>query len=144
MRNTGGLESRRHTASPPRMAAPAAEALLALLVLSSCSQGGESGATCSPKGSELHLVALNTHKFNTDCLAAPANKRFTIDFENRDESGHGNHNVSIKGGGELLFKGEVVLNGGHSTTYEVKPLQPGSYEFFCTPHPFMQGRFIVK
>jgi plastocyanin len=122
-----------------RMVAAAAFAALLLLA---CSEN-VSSAACSPTGTKLHLVALNTHKFDTDCLAAPADERFTIELDNRDKSPHGTHNVSIIGGGETLFEGDGVP-GGSATTYEVAPLQSGKYEFRCDLHPFMKGSFIVK
>jgi plastocyanin len=119
-----------------------AVAVFAALLLSACSENASSAA-CSPSGTKLHLVGLNTHKFNTDCLAAPADQRFTIEFDNRDKSPHGTHNVSIIGGGQTLFDGDGVP-GGSATTYEVAPLRSGNYEFRCELHPFMKGSFIVK
>src|SRR5262249_26262398 len=42
---------------------------------------GASGAACSPKGTDLGVMAEGM-RFTTACLAAPANKPFTITFMN--------------------------------------------------------------
>lgn len=114
------------------------------LALAACSNGGSSATTCTPSGTELRIAVLEseTHTFTTDCLAAPVGQPFTIEFDNQDTSPHGNHNIHIFDGGDL-FVGDFAKNGT-SITYEVGPLEQGTYEFRCDEHPFMNGTFIVR
>jgi hypothetical protein len=72
--------------------------LLGALALHACGAESEpSTAACRPAGTQLRIEAGKpTHKFSTDCLAAPANKPFTIRFTNLDESSHGQHNNSSR------------------------------------------------
>lgn len=101
-------------------------------------------ASCTATGTALTIGAENK-KFDKDCLAAPPEQAFTIEFDNRDLAR--NHNVAIydtaDGNNKELFKGEVV-RGPSKTTYSV-PAQPkGTYEFVCDPHSdIMRGTFIV-
>jgi plastocyanin len=123
--------------------------LLAALVLHACGGGSatseresETGtAACRPTGTKLRIKAGEpTHKFSKDCLAAPANKPFTISFMNLDESSHGQHNIEI----EDAFEGETIDGFGESITYKIGPLEAGTYTFFCTKHPFMNGTLVAE
>ena len=82
-------------------------------------------------------------KFDKDCLAAPANQAFTIDFDNLDRGIP--HNVAIyqdDTASKTFFKGELV-DGPGKTTYSVPALPEGRFFFRCDPHPDMHGTFIV-
>ncbi len=111
--------------------------------LAACGGGG-SPPTCNPSGTQLHIAVekQRSHHFNKDCLAAPANQAFTIDFVNDDTSPVGIHNIRIYDGGDL-FVGDFAGHGT-SITYEVGPLPAGAYLFRCDKHPAMSGTFIVK
>jgi plastocyanin len=89
-------------------------------------------------------MAENT-AFTEPCLAAPANKAFTIEFMNMDPGML--HNISIyadSNASQALFVGEMVTGPG-SVTYRVKALPPGTYFFRCDVHPTqMTGTFVVK
>jgi cytochrome c oxidase subunit 2 len=119
---------------------------LATTAKQQASQGG-----CSPNGTQLTIAAVPTIKFDTDCLAAPANQAFTIQFDNKDNAGIP-HNVEIytkdptQGGtrlGGATDAGDAVTAPG-STTYQVDGLDPGTYYFQCDIHPVMNGQFVVK
>ncbi len=105
-----------------------------------------SGSTtaCDPKGSTLHVTALNV-AFDTDCLAAPAGKPFKIVLDNQDAGVP--HNVAIytdSGAATSLFVGDLVT-GPKSVTYKVGALDAGTYFFRCDVHPStMSGTFVVK
>lgn len=113
-----------------------------ILGLAACSGSGPA-PTCDPSGMQLHMAVETGVGFTKECLAAPANQAFTIEFENHDTSVRGNHNIHIFDGGDL-FRGEIAPQET-SITYEVGPLQAGSFRFQCDVHPAaMNGTFIVK
>jgi len=106
--------------------------------------GSASAASCTPSGTALHIVAKNA-AFDTDCLAAPAGKAFTIMFDNQDPGVP--HNISIytdSSATTALFKGQLV-SGPATTTYKVPALKAGTYFFRCDVHPTtMTGAFVVS
>jgi len=103
------------------------------------------GATtdCAPTGSTVAVVASAT-KFNTACLAAPANQDFTLSLDNRDTI---SHNIVILEGHnatEVLYRAEI-FTGPKTATLNVPALPPGTYAFHCEVHPsVMTGTFVVK
>jgi len=101
-------------------------------------------AACEPNGTTLSIAALNV-AFDTDCLAAPADTPFTIEFDNQDAGVL--HNVSIytdDTATKALFTGESVT-GPKQATYAVKALPAGTYFFRCDVHPAtMTGTFVVS
>lgn len=106
--------------------------------------------TCSPSGTHLEIVAQkDTSKpapspdsFDKDCLAAPAETRFTIRFDNRDAESH-NVDILDHPGGTSLFTGKII-KGPKTVTYRVKPLPSGTYYFRCDVHPLrMNGTLLV-
>ncbi|MEO8425079.1 MAG: cupredoxin domain-containing protein [Actinomycetota bacterium] len=101
-------------------------------------------AACEPTGTKLHVVAMDS-VFDTDCLAVPAGKAFTILFENHDPGIP--HNLSIytdETATQVLFTGEVVTGPGKVTDH-VDALEAGTYFFRCDIHPTtMTGTFVVR
>ena len=96
---------------------------------------------CSPDGTELQVVAEDL-SFDTDCLAAPADTAFTIEFDNRDEGVP--HNIDIEAEDGAAAFGGAIITGPTTTTYDVDALAAGTYSFFCRVHPGpMQGTFVV-
>jgi plastocyanin len=98
--------------------------------------------TCSPNGTALSVTAFD-NKFDKDCLAAPANQAFTIDFTNLDRGIP--HNVAIyqdSTASKIFFKGELV-DGPGKATYSVPGIAEGTFFFRCDPHPEMNGTFIA-
>lgn len=127
----------------PKVGAVATMTALLTLGLAACSGGGPP-PTCNPSGTQLRIAVEEgtTHLFNKKCLAAPVNQAFTIEFENHDTSSHGSHNIHIFDGGDL-FVGDIAPHES-SITYEVGPLQAGTFRFQCDTHPEMNGTFIVE
>jgi plastocyanin len=81
-------------------------------------------------------------KFTTTAVSGPANKPFTIAFQNQDSGTP--HNVDVKKpGGADAFKGEIVT-GVITKVYDVPSLPPGDYPFQCTVHPDMTGTLSLK
>jgi plastocyanin len=103
-------------------------------------QAGGGGAECRPSGTTLQITAKNT-QFDKDCLAAPADTAFTIEFANEDQGLL--HNVAISNGGEHTFHGETIT-GPKTTTYRVSAMTAGQYKFVCDVHPAqMSGSLVV-
>ena len=110
--------------------------------------GSSSGPPpCSPSGTALQVAAQGI-AFDQTCMAAPANTAFTIAFDNKDAGVP--HNVDIysaapPGGSHLggAAGPADVVTGPGTTTYDVGPLQPGTYYFQCDIHPTMNGPFVV-
>jgi plastocyanin len=86
----------------------------------------------------VELVAVNI-AFEPTTLPVPADAPFAIAFENRDGV---QHNVVIHDNpefsGEPVFRGDLIT-GPATTTYDVDPLAPATYFFFCEVHPQMIG-----
>jgi plastocyanin len=125
----GGEQAAPRAASPPGAASPAAP-------------------KCTPSGTTLEITAQKD-KFDKDCLAAPANQAFTIEFTNKDKAVGDDpglqHNVSIESstGVRTFFAGDLV-KGPKTVEYQVDPLPAGTYGFECDVHPQrMNGTFVV-
>jgi plastocyanin len=100
---------------------------------------------CHSSGTELEIEAEGV-EFSTDCLAAPADTPFTIEFHNVTEGVL--HNVAIvttgSGPVETFFEGETFA-GEATMTYEVDPIAAGIYKFKCLVHPvLMSGQFVSE
>jgi hypothetical protein len=106
--------------------------LLAVVALSTVTLAlPAASAECSPEGTTLTLTAFD-NKFDKDCLAAPANQDFTIEFSNLDR------NIPQKN----FFKGELT-DGPGKQTYSVAGLPAGTWFFRCDPHSEMNGTFVA-
>ena len=95
-----------------------------------------------PVADRLTVVAENT-AFTVEQFALPAGKPATMEFENRDAAPH---NVAIYRASDLkdqLFLGEV-FSGPDKRTYQIPPLEAGSYYFLCSVHPNMNGTVSVR
>lgn len=104
----------------------------------------EANASCGADGKiSLDIVAKGI-AFDTNCLVAPANEPFTINFDNQDAGVQ--HNVAgftDSSATTVLFRGDIIT-GIAKTTYKVDALKPGSYYFHCDVHPTtMTGTLAV-
>jgi cytochrome c oxidase subunit II len=98
-------------------------------------------SSAAPGQVEIQLAAKDV-KFDKASLEVPADKPFTIKFQNDDPSVA--HDVAIHdSAGQEVFKGEI-FQGVDTRTYPVPPLKAGSYTFLCTVHPNMTGTLTVK
>jgi len=103
----------------------------------------ESG--CPEDTTPGQIAAKNT-AFDKDCLAEPANKAFTLTFNNQDAGIP--HNVVIFKGPDanapVAFHGNL-FPGPATEKYQVNALPPGRYFFHCQAHPdAMPGTLVVK
>lgn len=102
---------------------------------------GNPTSSCEPSGTTLSITAEDI-KFNKDCLAAPANQAFTINFVNQDEVAHNIQILESHSATEALFDAEIIPTG--TETLNVDALGPGTFAFHCKIHPGqMSGTFIV-
>ena len=103
---------------------------------------GNATSDCSPSGTTLTLIASGT-KFNTDCLAAPANQAFKVNFDNKDQLTHNIQILESHSASEALFDAGIVPHG--LKTLDVPALKAGTFAFHCKIHPGqMSGTFVVK
>ena len=103
---------------------------------------GNPTSTCSPSGTTLTITASGT-KFNTDCLAAPANQAFTVNYENKDQIAHNLTILESHSASEALFDAGLIQPG--TKTLNVQALKAGTFAFHCKIHPGqMSGTFIVR
>jgi mono/diheme cytochrome c family protein len=80
--------------------------------------------------------------FTTPNITGPADKAFTIDFDN--EASGVPHNIEIKDStGTDVFKGDI-FSGVATKTYDIPALKAGTYPFNCTVHPTMTGTLTIK
>jgi plastocyanin len=107
--------------------------------------GGSPGASGAPAGSGppggLSVTAENI-KFTVTTLTAPADKPFTITFDNKDQGTP--HDIDIAdGSGTKVFDGKE-FPGPAVKPYDVPALKAGTYKFFCSIHPaLMSGELTV-
>lgn len=113
----------------------------------STSAPGAAAAEGEPEASSPPRVELSADglKFDKDALSLPAGETTTIVFTNEESQPH---NVAIKNdGGSTIFRpegGGIITGPGEEVEYEVPPIEPGEYTFFCEVHPAaMQGELTV-
>ncbi len=103
---------------------------------------GKATSHCEPSGTTLTLTASGT-KFNTDCLAAPANQPFKINFDNKDQVTHNIQILESHSANDAMFDAGLVPAG--IKTLDVPALKAGTFAFHCKIHPGqMSGTFVVK
>jgi plastocyanin len=83
----------------------------------------------------VHITAKDV-AFAETAITVPAGVPIVIEFDNQDAGVQ--HNVEVFDGPDakapVLMDGEVIT-GSLKTTYEVAPLEAGSYYFICKIHP---------
>jgi cytochrome c oxidase subunit 2 len=99
-----------------------------------------------PEDTTPGQIAAKGTAFDKDCLAEPANKGFTLTFNNQDAGIP--HNVAIFKGPDasapVVFRG-ALRPGPVVDKYQVPALAPGRYFFHCDAHPqAMTGTLVVK
>lgn len=108
--------------------------------------------TCEPSGTTLQIsapVGASASGFDTNCLAAPAEEAFTIEFNNQDTAV--SHNVSVFTDSSAATRvggaadAADIIIGPATVTYSVDPLDAGTYFFRCDVHPTtMTGALVIK
>jgi plastocyanin len=131
---------------PMKRLVPALALLVLVLVLAACSGAGTTAAPSGPAASadpNAIQISAKDLKFSTAELVAPADKPFTIAFDNQESAPH---NVAIykdSSASQKLF-GEEPVGGPKQVNYQVGALAAGSYFFRCDVHTDMKGTLTVK
>ena len=86
-----------------------------------------------PVAAASQQVAIYNYKFGPDTLTVPAGT--TVTWVNKDEVPH------TVMSSDKRFTSSGALDTGDSYSYTFAT--PGSYEYFCTLHPFMKGKVVV-
>ncbi|HEU5399234.1 MAG TPA: cupredoxin family copper-binding protein [Gammaproteobacteria bacterium] len=86
-----------------------------------------------PVAAASQEVAIFNYKFAPDALTIPAGT--TVTWVNKDEVPHTVMSTDKR------FQGSGALDTGDKYSYTFTT--PGSYEYFCTLHPFMKGKIVV-
>lgn len=106
------------------------------------SGGTVSGSAAASGGPSTVEIDASGIQFTTQNVTAPAGAKFSLTFNNQDSGIP--HDVQIKdAAGAEVFKTDI-LTGPTQKSYDVGPLQPGSYPFVCTIHPNMTGTLTVQ
>jgi len=113
------------------------------LVVAGCGAGA--AANDHPPASldpDSPRIAAEGIAFDIAALTVPANRPFTLIFENRENVPH---NVSIYADSsrqDRRFEG-TVFSGPTTRWYPVPALAPGTYVFVCDVHPDMTGSLVA-
>jgi plastocyanin len=110
---------------PPRSAPPAV-----------AGEGGPSPSASAAAPGPLAIVAKDV-KFDVKTLSVPADKPFTISFDNADAGTP--HDVDIlDAAGKKVFDGKE-FPGPEVRAYDVPGLPAGTYKFECSIHPALMN-----
>ena len=116
-----------------------------VLVAAACSSSAAPASSGPPASADPSAVQISAKdlKFSTAQLNAPADKAFSIAFDNQEGAPH---NVAIykdQSASQKVFAQDPFA-GPKAVTYQVGPLAAGSYFFRCDVHPDMKGTLTVK
>jgi plastocyanin len=106
---------------------------------------GSPAASGAATGATVTVIATSPAQFDTPNLSAPANKAFSLVFDNQDPTSP--HNVVIVNpdGSKVSMGDTSFFTGPAKRTYQVPALAAGAYPFHCEVHPTtMKGTLTVK
>ena len=93
------------------------------------------GGECGADGEILLDIEAQTGNiFSTNCLVAPADEAFTINYANTDPAAAHNIHVFTELGGDSLADTDLVT-GPLEDPLDVDPLEEAAYYFQCDAHP---------
>jgi cytochrome c oxidase subunit 2 len=84
----------------------------------------------------IQVAAVESLRFDTQEIQAPAGEDFCIEFTNNDVAVH---DIGIQ---EIEFNGDDV-EPGDTITYLIPAMEAGDYTFYCTLHPTMTGALTI-
>jgi plastocyanin len=106
--------------------------------IGSLAAGTQTRLLQSSKGGDITIVQgaasqNNPQFFSPSSFAAKAGT--TVTWVNKDSTGH-----TVTSVGSSLFDSGVIPLGG---TFQFTFTQPGTYQYYCTIHPWMKGTVVV-
>ncbi len=104
--------------------------VIILVILNGCN-AKQDETLHTPARTEKNQVLIQGYKFQPDILTIQ--KGDTVTWTNQDSVKHNATNNSFDTG--LLSKGQSAQQTFNET---------GTFDYFCTPHPYMKGKIIVK
>ncbi|HEY8988049.1 MAG TPA: cupredoxin domain-containing protein, partial [Candidatus Limnocylindrales bacterium] len=106
---------------------------------SAAPSGGPAGSGAPGPGG-LAITAQGI-KFDVATLTAPADKPFTVTFDNKDAGTPHDFDITDASGAKVFdgkdFPGPAVK------TYDVPALKAGTYKFFCSIHPALMNGVLT-
>src|SRR4051812_26924400 len=108
------------------------KSLLVAAALAACVSAASSGAPASDAATPK-IVAINNYEFSPSVLTvAPGT---TVTWVNEDESPH-----TVTDNGKIFRSSALDTGDRFSYTFA----QPGEFTYYCTMHPMMVGKIVVK
>src|SRR5829696_4170088 len=108
------------------------KSLLVAAALAVCVSAASSGAPASNAAAPI-VVAIKDYEFSPPMLTiAPGT---TITWVNEDESPH-----TVAENGKIFRSAALDTGDRFSYTFA----QPGEFDYYCTLHPMMVGKIVVK
>jgi len=104
-----------------------------LLLLAGYVALGDGGARAGAQGSATNQVKVDNFSFAPAALTVPAGT--TVTWENRDDIPH------TVVSDDKVFKSKV-LDTDEKFSYTFS--KPGTYAYFCSIHPKMTGKVVVR
>ncbi len=111
---------------------------IAALAIAGCGSGGgssDSSSTAASGGASTGGSAVKIKGFAYSPPTLTVAKGTTVEFTNQDST---NHTATSKSGG-AFDTGTIGQGESKAVTLE----KPGSFAYFCSFHPFMQGTITV-
>jgi cytochrome c oxidase subunit II len=98
-----------------------------------------------PGAASVQVTAVGVLQgFDPKTLTAPANQPFVVNLTNADTTAPHDFGIKAANPDGSDFKGDPDAQPGGSATYNLPPLPPNTYEFYCTIHPNMTGTLNVQ
>ena len=114
--------------------------VLLILSLAACASD-PAPSVAEPAGPHLTVIAHDI-AFDTTELKLTTNQPTRIFFVNHDNGVPHNIAISVNlGGAPTMFEGALISQG--AIVYDVPAFSAGSYHFYCTVHPNMNGTVQV-
>lgn len=113
---------------------------LGALLFTALTPGGENaarfGATADTAEAAAKTVTINIKDYKYSKTTVTIKKGQSVKWVNQDEMKHNAHSSKAGGpNGPLLAKGK---------SYTWKATKTGTFNYICSPHPFMKAKIIVK